>query len=90
MPLISKFSKGFRFLLSVIYWNLCWNILDVAIREYKKKKKKNYSADPLYLIFRYVNGCFEGINGNKHLTLVPTNGSKEKNMKKCELKSEFN
>ena len=87
MPLISKFSKGFRFLLSVIYWNLCWNILDVAIREYKKK---NYSADPLYLIFRYVNGCFEGINGNKHLTLVPTNGSKEKNMKKCELKSEFN
>ena len=90
MPLISKFSKGFRFLLSVIYWNLCWKILNVEKRKKKKKKKKNYSADPLYLIFRYVNGCFEGINGNKHLTLVPTNGSKEKNMKKCELKSEFN
>ena len=64
-------------------------IENVAIREYKKKKK-NYSANFLYLIFRYVNGCFEDINGNKYLTLVPTNGSKEKNIKKCELKSEFN
>ena len=28
--------------------------------------------------FRYVNGYFEEINGNKYLTLVPTNESKEK------------
>ena len=39
---------------------------------------KIYSVDPLYLIFRYVNGYFEEINGNKYLMLVPTNESKEK------------
>ena len=39
---------------------------------------KNYSVNTLYLIFRYVNGYFEEIYGNKYLTLVPTNGSKEK------------
>ena len=37
-----------------------------------------YSVNPLYLIFRYVNGYFEEINGNKYLTLVPTNASNEK------------
>ena len=37
-----------------------------------------YSANPLYLFLRYVNGCFEEINGNKYLTLFPTNESKEK------------
>ena len=36
------------------------------------------SVNPLYLIFRKVNGYFEEINGNKYLTLVPTNESKEK------------
>ena len=46
----------------------------VTIKEYIK----NYSVIPLYLIFRYVNGYFEEINGNKYLTLVPTNESKEK------------
>ena len=51
----------------------------VTIKEYIK----NYSVIHLYLIFRYVNGYFEEINGNKYLTLVPTNESKEKN-KKCE------
>ena len=30
-----------------------------------------------------LNGYFEEINGNKYLTLVPTNESKEK-IKKCE------
>ena len=39
----------------------------------------------LYLIFRYVNGYFEEINGNKYLTLVPANESKEKNKKYEEL-----
>ena len=39
----------------------------------------------MYLIFRYVNGYFEEINGNKYLTLVPTNESKEKITKYEEL-----
>ena len=48
------------------------------------------SVNLLYLIFNKVNGYFEEINGNKHLTLVPTNESKEisqKNMKSCGVKS---
>ena len=46
-----------------------------------------YSVNPLYLIFTNVNGYFEEINGNKYLTLVPTNESKrkEKEKKKGEL-----
>ena len=32
----------------------------------------------MYLIFGKVNGYFEGIKGNKYLTQVPTNESKEK------------
>ena len=39
---------------------------------------KIYISIPLYLIFGKVNGYFEGIKGNKYLTLVPTNESKEK------------
>ena len=39
---------------------------------------KIYSVNFLYLIFNKVNGYFEEINGNKYLTLVPTNESKEK------------
>ena len=44
---------------------------------------KIYTANPLYLIFRYVNGYFKEIIGNKYLALVPTNKSKE-NIKKYE------
>ena len=36
------------------------------------------SISPLYLIINKVNGYFEEINKNKYLTLVSTNGSKEK------------
>ena len=36
------------------------------------------SVNPLYLIFNEVNWYFDGINGNKYLTLVSTNESKEK------------
>ena len=43
-----------------------------------KKDLKIYSVNHFYLIFRYVNGCFEEINGNKCLTPFPTNESKEK------------
>ena len=46
-----------------------------------KKDLKIYSVNHFYLIFRYVNGCFEEINGNKCLTPFPTNESKEKNLK---------
>ena len=42
------------------------------------KYVKIYSVNPLYSIFNKVNGYFEKINGNKYLTLVPTNESKEK------------
>ena len=53
---------------------LIYNIVYVTI----KKDLKIYSANPLYLIFNKVNRYFEEINGNKYLTLVPTNESKEK------------
>ena len=43
-----------------------------------KEYVKIYSVNPLHLVFRYVNGYFEEINGNKYLTLVPTNERKEK------------
>ena len=42
------------------------------------KYVKIYSLNPLYLFSNKVNGCFEEINGNRYLTLVPTNESKEK------------
>ena len=37
-----------------------------------------YRVNSLYLIFINVSGYFEENNGNKYLTLVPTNQSKEK------------
>ena len=45
------------------------------------KYRKVYSVNFLYLIFNKENGYFEEINGNKYLTLVPTNESKEKKKK---------
>ena len=42
---------------------------------------KTYKVNSLYLIFNKVNGYLEEINGNKYLTLAPTNESKEKNKK---------
>ena len=53
----------------------------VTIKEYVQI----YSVNPLYLIFIYVNGYFEEINGNKYLTLVPTNECKAKIKKYEEL-----
>ena len=44
------------------------------------KYVKIYGVNHFYLIFIYVNGYFEKINGNKYLTLVPTNESIEKNI----------
>ena len=42
------------------------------------KYVKINSVNPLYLVLIKVNGYFEEVNGNKYLTLVPTNWSKEK------------
>ena len=42
------------------------------------KHVKIYRVNPLYLIFNNGNGYFEEINGDKYLTLVPINESKEK------------
>ena len=39
---------------------------------------KMYSTNPLYLIYRYVNGYSEEINGNRYLTLVFINESNKK------------
>ena len=47
------------------------------------KYKKIYSVNLSYLIFNKVNEYIEEIIGNKYLTIVPTNESKEK-MKKYE------
>ena len=56
----------------------------VKYLEYVKIK----SVNPLYLIINKVNGYFEKINGNKYLTLVPNNESKEIIIKKnCRVKS---
>ena len=54
------------------------------------KYLKINSVNPLYFIFSKVSGCFEEMNGNKHLTLVSTNENKEKrnNMKNFGVKSE--
>ena len=40
------------------------------------KHVKINSVNSLYLIFGKVNGYFKEINGNNHLTLVPTNENK--------------
>ena len=53
------------------------------------KYEKIYSVNPLYLIFRKVNGYFEEINKNRYLILVPTNENKEKIKKYEELWSKI-
>ena len=42
------------------------------------KSVKINSATPLYLMLNKMNRYFEEINGNKFLTLVASNESKEK------------
>ena len=41
------------------------------------KYAKINSVNPLYLLIGKMNGYFEEINGNKYLTLGPTNERKE-------------
>ena len=64
---------------------LIYSIGYVTIKEYVKI----YSVNPLYLIFRNVNGYFEEFNKSKYLTLVLTNKSKEKIKKYEELWSKI-
>ena len=54
---------------------ICY-IAYVTIKD--SKYVKINSVNSLYLIFNKMNGYFKEINGNKYLTLVPTNESKEK------------
>ena len=42
-----------------------------------KKDLKIDSLNLFYLVFNKINGYFDEINGNKYLTLVPTNESKK-------------
>ena len=55
---------------------LIYHIGYVTIKD--SKYVKINSVNPLYLSFNKVNGYFKEINENKYLTLVSTNGSKEK------------
>ena len=54
------------------------NILSGYVTMKDLKYIKINNVDPLYLIFREVNGYFEKINKSKYLTLVSTNKIKEK------------
>ena len=51
---------------------LTYSIGYVTIKEYIKI----HSVNPLYLIFRYVNGYFEETKENKYLTVLPISGLK--------------
>ena len=55
---------------------LIYYIRYIKIKDWKYVKIN--SVNFLYLIFSKANGYFEEINGNKYLTLVHTNESKEK------------
>ena len=55
----------------------------------ESKYVKINSVNPSYLTFKKVNGYFAEINGNKYLTLVPTNENKEKIKKYEELWSKI-
>ena len=55
---------------------LIYYIAYVTIKD--SKYVKMYRINPLYLMSKRINGCFEEINGNQYLTQVPTNESGEK------------
>ena len=53
-----------------------------------KEYAKNYSVNPLYIIFRNANGYFKEINKSKYLTVSKTLVKKKKK-KNCGVKSEI-
>ena len=62
------------------------------IYDYQRFKiRKNVQSKSFIFIFKNVNEYFEEINGNKYLTLIPTNESKEliKNIKNFGVKSDI-
>ena len=70
-----------RKLIKEKYIDLLLTIFGVLIC---KKYVKITSIYPLYLMLNKINEYFEKISGNKYLTLVFTNKSKENNKKKYE------
>ena len=64
---------------------LIYYIENVKFKEYVKI----FSVNPLYLIFRNVNGYFEEIDKTRYLTLVPANENKGKIKKYEELWSKI-
>ena len=70
-----------RKLIKEKYIDLLLTIFGVLIC---KKYVKITSIYPLYLMLNKINEYFEKISGNKYLTLVSTNKSKENNKKKYE------
>ena len=62
------------FLYEKSYENILIYYTGLAITD--SKYVEIYSVNPLNLIFNKVNWYFEEINGNKYLTLAPTNESK--------------
>ena len=59
------------------YKNILIYIIGYVTNKDLKYKKIN-SVNPLLLFFSKMNEYFEETNGNKYLTLFPTNESKEK------------
>ena len=55
---------------------LIYYIAYVTIKD--SKYVKINSVNPLYLMFNKMNGYFEEINGNKYLTVVAANDSKDR------------
>ena len=70
-----------RKLIKEKYIDLLLTIFGVLIC---KKYVKITSIYPLYLMLNKINEYIEKISGNKYLTLVSTNKSKENNKKKYE------
>ena len=68
---------------------LIYCIAYVTIKD--SKYVKTNSVNPLDLTFNRLNGYFQEINGNKYLTVVSNNESKEKikDMENCGLKSKI-
>ena len=70
------------------FFNDIINIKNVDPNNLKIDENSEYikinSVNSLYLIINKVNEYFEEINGNKYLTLDPTNARKTKKIKKYE------
>ena len=94
---ISIKNRTYYFFNDIRIWDFDVNNIKIDEKPYKniliyyirygttKKDLKIYSVNPLHLIFNKMNGYFEEINGNRYLTLVPTDESEDKIKKYEEL-----